>query len=118
MQVLLNWLLSALALMIVARLVPGFIVRNFAWALVAAIVIGFVNATLGAVLKVITLPLAFFTLGIFWIIVNALMLKLASAITPGFEIIGFFAAFWGAVALMIINMIFRWFARQAIEDRR
>src|SRR5215467_11612935 len=118
MRVLLNWLLSALALMIVAKLMPDrFIVRSFVWALVAAVVIGFVNATLGALLKVITFPLAVFTLGVFWIIVNALMLKLASAITPGFEIAGFFAAFWGAVALMIINMIFRWFARQAIEER-
>ena len=116
MRVLLNWLLSAVALIIVARLVPGFFVRSFGWALLAAIVIGFINATLGAVLKAITFPLAFFTLGIFWIVVNALMLMLASAVTPGFKVSGFFAAFWGAVALMLINMIFRWFTGR-VEER-
>ena len=114
MRVLLNWLLSAVALMIVARLLPDkFIVRSFAWALVAALVIGFVNATLGAVLKVIE--------GAVSVALDAgggepSQTRVASAITPGFEIIGFFAAFWGAVALMIINMIFRWFTRQ-VEER-
>jgi|SRR5437868_7726802 len=116
MRLLLNWLLSALALMIVAHMVPGFSVSSFGWALVAAIVIGLVNATLGAVLKLITLPLAVFTLGIFWIVINALMLLLASAVTPGFKVDGFFAAFWGAVALSIINLFFRWFTRKATEQ--
>jgi putative membrane protein len=113
MRLLLNWLLSAAALMIVARLVPGFFIKSFAWALVAAVIIGFVNATLGAMLKVITLPLAVFTLGIFWLVVNALMLMLSSKITPGFTVSGFVPAFWGALALMLINMLFRWATRSA-----
>jgi putative membrane protein len=117
MRMVLNWLLSAVALVIVAQIVPGFIVRSFGWALFAAVVIGFVNATIGVVLKALTLPLAVFTLGIFWLVINALMLMLASKITPGFKVAGFQAAFWGAVVLMLINMVFRWFTRQIADER-
>ena len=80
MRLLLNWLLSALALLIVAHVVPGFYIRGFLTALLAAVVIGLVNATLGLFLKVITLPLTVLTLGIFWFVINALMLLLASAL--------------------------------------
>jgi putative membrane protein len=103
-----NWLLSALALLIVTYIVPGFRVSGVLAALFAAIIIGLFNATLGLFLKVITFPLTILTLGIFWFVVNAIVLKLASWFVPGFEIYGFWAAFWGAVVLSLINMIFRW----------
>jgi putative membrane protein len=112
-RLLINWLLSALALLIVARVVPGFHVSGIAAALWAAIVIGLVNATLGLFLKVITLPLTILTLGIFWLIINALMLELASAFVPGFHISGFGAAFLGAIVLMLVNMILKWLVRPA-----
>src|SRR5213594_1389438 len=88
MRLLLNWLLSAAALLIVAHVVPGFIISGLVAALVAAVVIGFVNATLGLVLKVITFPLTLITLGLFWFVINALMLLLASAVVPGFQVRG------------------------------
>ncbi|HEV2115673.1 MAG TPA: phage holin family protein [Terriglobales bacterium] len=113
LRLLINWLLSALALLIVARVVPGFHVSGIAAALWAAIVIGLVNATLGLFLKVITLPLTILTLGIFWIIINALMLELASAFVPGFHITSFGAAFLGAIVLMLVNMILKWLVRPA-----
>lgn len=108
MRLLLNWFLSALALWIVSRLVPGFIVHGVMAALIAAIVIGFVNATLGLVLKVLTFPLTILTLGIFWLIINAAMIELASVFVPGFHIASFGAAFLGAIVLSIVNMLLKW----------
>jgi len=110
LQILLNWLLSALAVWVVSRLVPGFHVAGLAAALIAALVIGFVNATLGLVLKIITLPLTILTLGIFWFVINALMLEMASAVVPGFRVDTFLSAFEGAIVLSLVNMLFRWLA--------
>jgi putative membrane protein len=107
---LINWLLSALAVWVVSRLIPGFHVTSIPAALIAALVIGFVNATLGALLKLITLPLTILTLGIFWFVINALMLELASAVVSGFRIDSFASAFWGAIVLSLVNMLFRWLA--------
>lgn len=108
MRMLLHWILSALAVWIVSRIVPGFIVTGVMAALIAAVVIGFVNATLGFLFKVITFPLVVLTLGIFWLIINAAMLKLASMFVPGFHIVGFGAAFWGAIVLSLVNMALKW----------
>lgn len=113
LRLLLNWLLSALALLIVAYVVPGFHLSGIAAALWAVIVIGFVNATLGLFLKLITLPLTVLTLGIFWFIINALMLELASALVPGFHISGFGAAFLGAIVLMLVNLLLKRLLRPA-----
>ena len=107
LRLLLHWLLSALALLIVARVVPGFYVRDLTTALWAAVIIGLINATLGALLKLITLPLTILTLGIFWIVINALMLWFATAFVSGFRISGFVAAFVGAIVLMLVNILFR-----------
>jgi len=108
MRLLLNWVLSALAVWIVAQLGIGISVRGAAAALVAALVIGFINATIGLVLKVITFPLTLITLGLFWFVINALMLELASALlSPGFQVRGFWAAFVGAIVLSLVNMLLK-----------
>jgi len=104
---LVRWILSAVALLIVADVVPGFHVRSIGAALLAALVIGFVNATLGLVMKIITLPLTILTFGIFLLVVNALMLEFSSWFVPGFTVHGFAAAFWGALALSLIHLIGR-----------
>src|SRR5437660_10766394 len=83
-----NWFLSALSLLIVAAIVPGIEVAGFGTSLIAAIVIGLVNATLGFVLKILTFPLTLVTFGAFLIIINALMLKVAAAVIPGFKVRG------------------------------
>ena len=108
MRLLLNWVLSALAVWIVSRVVPGIYVSGPIAALIAALVIGFVNATLGLVLKVLTFPLTLITLGLFWFVINALMLKFASALVPGFVVRGFGAAFIGAIVLSLVNMLLKW----------
>lgn len=108
MRLLLNWLLSALALLLVSYVVPGFRVDGFKEALIAAVVIGLINATLGMLLKLVTLPLTLLTLGVFWWVVNALMLMLASKLlAPNFMVSGFLAAFLGAIVLSLVNMVLR-----------
>ena len=115
MRLLVHWILSALAVWVVAQVVPGIAVRGAAAALIAAVVIGFINATLGLFLKIITFPLTIVTFGLFWFVVNAAMLELASAIVPGFYVRSFVAAFWGAIALSLVNMLLRWLVQ---PDRR
>jgi putative membrane protein len=107
MRLLLNWILSGLAVWIVAQVVPGFHVSGPVAALIAALAIGFVNATIGLVLKILTFPLTLVTLGLFWFVINALMLKFASALVPGFQVHGFFAAFVGAILLSLVNMLLK-----------
>ncbi len=107
-RMLFHWILAALAVWITSQVVPGFYVAGVSAALIAAVVIGLVNATLGMVLKVLTLPLTILTMGIFWLIINAIMLELASAFVPGFHIRGFVAAFWGAIVLSLVNMLLKW----------
>jgi len=117
-RLMLNWLVSAVSLLIVAHLVPGFVVDGFFTALIAALVIGLVNATLGLVLKVLTFPLTIVTLGIFWWVINATMLWFASAFVPGFAVHGFFAAFFGAIVLALVNMGLRWILPSGEEAPR
>ena len=106
-DLLIHWFLSSASLLIVAFLFPGIEVSGLGTALVAPVAIGLINATLGIVLKIITLPLTVITLGLFWLIINALMLQLAAALVPGFYVAGFVSAFFGAIVLSIISMLFR-----------
>jgi putative membrane protein len=105
-RMLLHWLLSAVALLIVAHFVQGFVVSDLISALIAAVVIGLLNATFGLLLKIITLPLGILTFGIFFLVINALMLKFASVFVPGFRVETFTAAFIGALALAILHLLF------------
>jgi putative membrane protein len=102
-----HWVLSALCLLLVARFVPGFVVRSLGTALIAAVVIGFVNGTVGLLLKIITFPLTIVTFGIFWLLINAFMLKFAALFVPGFQVIGLWPAFWGGIILSLLNMLVR-----------
>jgi len=120
MRTLLNWLLSALALWLVSQIVPGFHVSGLGSALFAVLVIGLVNATLGLLLKILTFPLTVVTLGVFWWVINALMLWVASSLVPGFVITSFGSALLGAIVLALVNMLFHWMLprRELPEARR
>jgi putative membrane protein len=107
-RMLIHWAVSALAVWITSLVIPGFYVDGAAAALIAAVAIGLVNATLGLFLKVVTFPLTILTLGIFWLVINGIMLKLASAFVPGFEIRSFGAAILGAIVLSLVNMLLKW----------
>ena len=107
MILIVHWLLSALSLLLVAHIVPGIELRGFGTALVAAVVFGLVNATLGFILKILTLPLTIVTFGLFLFVINAVMLKLAAALVPGFAVEGFVPALLGAIILSAISFALR-----------
>jgi putative membrane protein len=113
MALLLQWILSAIALLIVSRIVPGFVVRGLAPALIASLVIGLLNATVGLILKIITFPISIITFGIFLLVINGMMIMLASGIVPGFHVRGFVPAFWGAVVLALLGMLIRAIVKEA-----
>jgi putative membrane protein len=117
LNIIVNWLVSAISLLIVANVIRGFDISSFGVALIAAVVIGLVNATVGLVLKIMTLPLTFLTLGIFWFVINAIMLKLAAAFVPGFTINGFLPAFAGAIVLSLVNLVLRFLAKGLTPER-
>jgi putative membrane protein len=107
-RLLLHWVLSAVAVWIVAHIVPGIYVNGPTAALIAALVIGLINATLGLILKILTFPLTILTLGLFWFVINALMLELAAALVNGFYVRNFIAALIGAVMLSLVSSVLQW----------
>ena len=114
MRLLVRWLINAVSLVIVAYLVPGIELHGFAAALIGAIVFGFVNATLGLVLRILTFPLTILTFGLFLIVINAIMLKMAASVTPGFAVHTWSAALIGAFLLTLITTFLHWL----IKDNR
>jgi len=102
---LIHWLLSGLALLIVAWILPGIEVDGLGAALIAALVIGLVSATVGLILKIVLLPFIILTLGIVYLLINALMLKLASEFVPGFRVNGCLPAVLGSILLTIVDYI-------------
>lgn len=108
MYLMVRLFLNALAVMAVAYLVPGVTIQSFPHAFVAAIVLGLVNALVRPVLLILSLPVNILTLGLFTFVVNALMFWLASSISPGFRVQGFWAAFWGALVFWIVSWLTNW----------
>jgi putative membrane protein len=113
LRLLIHWILSAIALLVVSNLVTGFRVDGLGPALVAALVIGLLNATLGLLLKVITFPISILTLGIFLLVINGMMILLASNLVRGFHVRGMVPAFWGAVVLALLGMVIRAITKDA-----
>jgi len=112
-KLLIHWVLSAAVLLIIARIVPGFQVQGLEPALIAALVIGLLNGTLGLLLKIITFPITILTLGLFLLVINALMIRLAAHIVTGFHVSGWIPALWGAVALSVLGMAIHLVAKRA-----
>ena len=106
LRMLLHWIMNAVALLVVAHFVAGFVVSNFVSALIAVAVIGFLNATLGLLLKFVTLPLGILSFGLFFLVINAVVLWFSSKFVPGFEVNTFKAAFLGALALAAMHLLF------------
>jgi len=102
---LIGWLVTAAILFVVSRLIRDFEISGFGVALGSALVLMIVNATIGAMVKFLTFPLSILTLGLFLLVINALMLKLAAAIVPGFRIKGFAPALWAALLIAIANIL-------------
>lgn len=105
MEKLASWLLSALAIIIVANFVPGFTVDNFLTALIVALVLGVINAFIKPFILVLTLPINILTLGLFTFVINAVLILVVSRIVPGFQVAGFVPALIAGVALWLINLV-------------
>lgn len=103
MKLILRWVISAAALLLISYYVPGVVVVSFYSALVAALVLGLVNALIRPFLILLTLPINIVTLGIFTLVINALMFWLASSVVKGFFVFGFWSAFWGALIMSLIS---------------
>ena len=97
MRLILLWILNAVALLAVTYLLPSIQVSGFGTALVAALVLGFINTLVRPVLTLLTLPITVLTLGIFYLVLNGLLFWLASALLPGFDVAGFGSALVGAI---------------------
>jgi putative membrane protein len=102
-----NWLLGALALWLVAQIIPGIQIRSFATAMLATVMIALVDITIGPILRFIAFPITFLTLGLFRLVLNAFLLKLASMFTPGFKIDGFLNALVGSLVLTMLDIVLR-----------
>jgi putative membrane protein len=105
MKLLLKWLLSAAALLLVAYLYSGVQVQSFTSALIAALVIGLFNAVLRPVLVVLTLPVTLVTVGLFLFVINALMFWAAAGVLDGFHVTGFGAALLGSLIYSVLGLL-------------
>ncbi|HHY48054.1 MAG TPA: phage holin family protein [Firmicutes bacterium] len=101
-------IINTVALLVLPYIVPGVHIRDPLAALAAAIVLGLANAIIRPVLVLLSLPIQIITLGLFTLVINALMLLLAARIVAGFEIYGFWPAFWGAIVLSIVSGVLSW----------
>ena len=109
MVLLIRWIFYTLAILFVAWLVPGIFVENFQSAMLVTVIMALINIFIRPLIVFITLPINLLTLGLFGLVVNALLFMLAGYVAPGFYVDGFLAAFLGSVVLsflgLIINMI-------------
>lgn len=103
-----RWIINAAALLLVAYLYPGVSVASFWAAMLAALVLGLVNALIRPLLILLTLPVTVLTLGLFLFVINALMFWLAAEIVSGFQVTGFWAALIGSVLYSLITLITSW----------
>jgi putative membrane protein len=104
-RLFLHWLISALTLLVVSHYADGFVVDSFISALIAVIVIGIVNAIFGLLLKVLTIP-GLLTFGLFSLIINAIILGVASKFVMGFAVTTIKGALLGALAISIMHLLF------------
>ncbi|HXS14928.1 MAG TPA: phage holin family protein [Candidatus Saccharimonadales bacterium] len=101
MEILVGWLVSTLAIIVTAYLLPGVHIDSLLTALTAAVVLGIINSIIKPILLLLTLPINFLSLGLFTFIINALLVILATKIVPGFFVDGF----WWALAFSIVQSL-------------
>ena len=106
-KAILHLLINAGVFLLLSHVLPGFYVSGWVPAIVASLLLGIVNATVGLVLKIITFPLILITFGLFLFVVNAIVILLVAFLVPGLSINGFVPALLAAVALAVVNMIWK-----------
>ena len=102
---LLRWLINTVAVMVAANIVPGIGYDSFATLLVASLLLGILNTFLRPVLVLLALPLLILTLGLFFFVINALLLLLVSSLVTHFQVRGFWPAFWGALVITLMTLL-------------
>jgi putative membrane protein len=103
MKLVLRWLLNAAALWVTDLILPGITITGIGPLLLAALVIGLINALIRPVLLILTIPITILTLGLFLLVLNALLFWLAAALVAGFLVAGFWWAFLGALIMSIVG---------------
>lgn len=114
---LIHWLITTVALAGASRLVAGVQFASLAALLVAALVLGFINAVVRPILVVLTLPITILTLGLFYLVVNGLAFGLAAALVPGFTVSSFGAATLGALAVSLLSWGLGWLLNRSLGER-
>jgi len=105
MSFLINWLISGFAVMFTAYILPGVRLSGFKAALLTALALGLINAFIKPVLSLLTLPLTVLTLGLFSLVLNALLIMLVTKIVPGFQVQGFLWAVAFSIVLTLVNWV-------------
>ncbi|MBU1126037.1 MAG: phage holin family protein [Patescibacteria group bacterium] len=113
MTLILRWVINAIALLIATQLITGFSVEGFYYALIAALVLGLVNAVIRPLILILTLPINILTLGFFTIVINALLIWFVSTFLEGFTVTGFVPALLAAVFLWAVSILTNWFVKKA-----
>src|SRR5690242_21411014 len=107
-KLLLVWLINAISLIAVAYLLPGIGVESFITALIAALVLGLVNAVIRPILVILTLPVTLLTLGLFLFVINALLFWFVAEVVQGFTVTGFIGALIGSILYSLITLVAGW----------
>ena len=106
MRTLTSWAIGVIFLYVLSFLFSGVVIDSLLAGIVAAVLLGLINVTVKPVLQIISIPVTVLTLGLFYLVVNALMLMLVSALVPGFSIGGFWTAFFASIVLSVLNAVF------------
>jgi putative membrane protein len=106
MKILVHWLVATLAILVTAYVLPGVMVSGFVAAAVTAVILGVINAFIRPLVILLTLPVNILTLGLFTFVINALMIMLAAAVVPGFEVAGFLWALLFSLILSLVMALF------------
>ena len=116
MKIIIHWIVSALAILVTAYLLPGVSVDGLLAALILAVVLGAINTFLRPVLILLTLPLSIMTLGLFVLVINALLIMLAGSIVPGFAVGSFWWALLFGIVLALVNSVLQMFEKEGSKD--
>ena len=104
MNTIFRWIAFSLAIIFVAWIVPGINVENFLTAMLVCIVLALINTFIKPLLEFISLPINILTLGLFTLVINALLMMFAGYVTPGFEVEGFMSALYGSILLSLLSL--------------
>lgn len=117
-KAILHLLLNALIFLLLSHVLPGFFVEGWPSAIIASLVLGLVNATVGLVLKILTFPLIILTFGLFSFVVNAIVILLVAALVPGVSINGFSPALIAAIVISAVNLFWRIATTERVREER